>query len=333
MLDWLLGGRGIDDFIARKEYDKAIEFAKGALQKDPNDKWMRLRMADAYALSGDQKSALKILQDLADEYARGGFVAKAIALLKKIQKLDPSASDIEEKLANLVANSQTETMAQRLKRMQRVEALKSPVKPAAAPAPAPAPSASAPPPPRPAPVASAPPPPPRVEEVVEVVEVILDETMPSVGSKSGAPAPAPTGAAQSPLFSDFDHDELIAVMRGLELLSVEPGEILVSEGEPGDSLFVLVEGSVRVYVRDAARKNRQIRTMAEGAFFGEISVLAGKDRTATITAATRCELLELDRAALDSITEKHPRVRTVLEDFYEQRAHSAEEASVRQMKK
>jgi cAMP-dependent protein kinase regulator len=60
--------------------------------------------------------------------------------------------------------------------------------------------------------------------------------------------------------------------------------------------------------------------MEEGTFFGEISILSGKPRTATVTAATHCELLELDRSTLDEITKTHPHVQSVLEEFYIQRA-------------
>jgi CRP-like cAMP-binding protein len=58
-------------------------------------------------------------------------------------------------------------------------------------------------------------------------------------------------------------------------------------------------------------------------------VLTGKPRTATLTAASRCEVLELDRAALDAITAKHPRVREVLKRFHEQRALDTVQAMIR----
>jgi CRP-like cAMP-binding protein len=51
-----------------------------------------------------------------------------------------------------------------------------------------------------------------------------------------------------------------------------------------------------------------------------------------VTAATRCELLELDRGNLDTITQAHPRVRQILEEFCRQREGSANEALVRGMK-
>jgi CRP-like cAMP-binding protein len=55
--------------------------------------------------------------------------------------------------------------------------------------------------------------------------------------------------------------------------------------------------------------------LMDGAFFGEMSALTGKPRSATVTAATRCDLLEMDRATLDHIAVSHPRVRELLQEF------------------
>ena len=67
-----------------------------------------------------------------------------------------------------------------------------------------------------------------------------------------------------------------------------------------------------------------VRELNEGAFFGEVSILTGKPRTATITAAAHCELLVLDRPTLNSIAKKHPHVLQVLQEFYRERtAHAA----------
>jgi hypothetical protein len=134
---------------------------------------------------------------------------------------------------------------------------------------------------------------------------------------------------QTPLFPDFSVDELVEVIRGLELRSFEPGEIVVTEGEPGESLFVLTTGSVRTYVRDANGRSSAVRILGEGDFFGEVSLLEGSPRTATVTAARRTELLEIDRLTLGEIAHRHPRVWSVVRSFYEKRARSDAERAAR----
>lgn len=137
------------------------------------------------------------------------------------------------------------------------------------------------------------------------------------------------GEGRSPLFSDFSRDELIEVIRGLELRSFTAGGIVMTEGEQGDSLFILTSGTVRTFVKNQDGHNIEVRRMEEGEFFGEISLVTGKPRTATITAATTCDLLELDRPTVDDIAREHPRVLSVVEEFYQERAGSELERDAR----
>jgi CRP-like cAMP-binding protein len=75
---------------------------------------------------------------------------------------------------------------------------------------------------------------------------------------------------------------------------------------------MLSAGRVKAFQRNAAGKQALLGEMSEGAFFGEISVLTGRPRTATVVAATACELLELDRGTLQQIAATHPHVWDVL---------------------
>lgn len=132
-----------------------------------------------------------------------------------------------------------------------------------------------------------------------------------------APA-APAGidpAFSSPLFGDFSREDLRAVIRGLRFLTFEPGDIIVGDAEPGDSLFVISSGRVKAFVKGAEGRYREAREMGEGDFFGEIALLHGKPRTATVTAAESCELLELEREMVESLAATRPHVRDVLESF------------------
>ncbi len=132
--------------------------------------------------------------------------------------------------------------------------------------------------------------------------------------------------AATPLFSDFERDELRAIIRGFKLRRHEPGEVLMIEGEPGDSLFILADGTVRVYVRRPDGRSVQVRELYRSEFFGEISILREEPRTATLTCKTRCDILELDRETVSRIQAEHPNVEKILADFCEQRLKSSQEA-------
>ena len=152
------------------------------------------------------------------------------------------------------------------------------------------------------------------DDLLDTIEQVLADG-PAISAYEAPPAPR----ISSPLFADFSEGDLVAVIQGLELASYGPGDILILEGDPGTSLFVVTSGTVRAYVRQQDGKNKMVREMGEGSFFGEISVLSGKPRTATVTAKTTVEALILERKTLDEIAKTHPSVRTTLQRFAAER--------------
>jgi hypothetical protein len=325
VLSWLGGSKqpaSVSDLIARKKYGKAVDALMSQFKEGSRDPRLRIQLADVLVLEGKGQKAVPILIGVADEFAREGFAAKAIAVLKKIDKIEPGRSDVEGRLAGLIKQKHEEgpTLATRLKTLPELGIEEFDLEPAdrssqaaqlAAPASALATEAIAAP-----------------EATMESEEDVLD--LPDL-SELGEEPRAPEGPLRSPLFSDFTEEELVAVIHGLRLLTFDPGDIILTEGEPGDSLFVLTTGFVKAFVRNPAGRHIEVRQIYEGDFFGEISILTGKPRTATITAGAHCELLELDKPTLDSISATHPHVLQVLEDFYKQRANSAQEAQARNM--
>jgi hypothetical protein len=339
VLDWLSGGEAsVEELIARKKYRRAIEVLRAEFQKGSREPRLRQQLADVLVLAGRGREAVPILAGLGDEFARAGFAAKAIAVLKRIDRIDPGRADVARKLAALIEGKGPETpKAPGPPPAFREIAISLPPRdapPVSTWAPSAPPSDLAEEPalpavalPAPAPQAS---PPAAVSPPMEVEPEPLDDL--DLSLETIVPEGPPTGeVVRSPLFSDFSSGELLAVMGGLELLAFEAGDIIITEGEPGDSLFVVSAGRVKAFVRNPAGRHVQVREMGEGAFFGEISILKGSPRTATVTAASRVELLELDRATLDRVTASHPRVRSVLDAFCRERAGSADEALVRGM--
>ena len=162
---------------------------------------------------------------------------------------------------------------------------------------------------------------------------LVDSVFQEFQSAPAAPGPAAVAAADephggnqivvSPLFRDFSVDEMVAVIQGLKLLSLERGAVILREGQGGGSLYMLTSGRVRAFKKDAQGKQTQLGDLTEGAFFGEMSILTGQPRMASVVALSRCELLELDRPTLDGITKTHPHVWDVLREFAEKRRAAA----------
>lgn len=81
------------------------------------------------------------------------------------------------------------------------------------------------------------------------------------------------------------------------------GTDIVREGEPADAFYVLLDGEVAVHARGEAGEERPLRTLGPGSYFGEIGLLEGIPRTATVTASTACRLYRLDgEEFLDALT-------------------------------
>src|SRR5262245_9176307 len=99
-------GEDVAELIARKQYAKAIDIIKAQLGSEKNDPRIRLQLADVLVMAGRPPEAVAVLIPLADEYARDGFAAKAVAVLKRIQKIDPKRRDIESRLASLIEEKQ-----------------------------------------------------------------------------------------------------------------------------------------------------------------------------------------------------------------------------------
>ena len=301
------GRETVEGLVARKSYAKALELIRAQLERRPRDDRLRLQQADVLIAAGREKEAAAQLMALADDQAADGFAAKAIAILKRIEKIAPGRQDVEDRLAHLIQEKVRHAPGAR---------------PAAAPAPefgleAFDPAAE--------PPAAPAPPMPEADDF---------EGLDYIAAAEPEPSPAPpeerrAAFVSTPLFEGFSQEELVAVIHGLKLLTFGPGDILVAEGGPGDSLFILASGTVKAFVRNPKGHYVKVNELAEGAFFGEIAVLTGKPRTATLTAASPCEVLELDRATLDVITASHPRVREILKQFHEQRAQYTVQAMIR----
>jgi tetratricopeptide (TPR) repeat protein len=217
----------LDQYLAKKEYDKALEAIKKELWKNPSQLNLRLRQAEILDLQGKRHKAIFIYRDIAEAQARDGFYARAIAVYKKILKLDPD-QNVHSEMARLIEEDRRSKMASQERRE----------------------------------LASA------LEEEVATADHELKELQAST------------------LFSSFEREALVEILTSTELRSFDEGDIIVTEGETGSSLFLIVGGTVKVFTRTDDGSNVPLAELGTGDFFGEVSLLTGKPRTATITART-----------------------------------------------
>jgi CRP/FNR family transcriptional regulator, cyclic AMP receptor protein len=106
-----------------------------------------------------------------------------------------------------------------------------------------------------------------------------------------------------PLFSLTGKKQLRAIAEQFKLQKVPEGKQLTEQGEYGREFYVVVSGSARCEV-----DGREIRKFGPGSFFGELALLAGGPRSATIVAETPMELLVLDRRDFTFLVRVQPDV-------------------------
>jgi len=118
-----------------------------------------------------------------------------------------------------------------------------------------------------------------------------------------------------PMFMPLSAPVLECLASGSRLVDVDPGDVIIREGDPGDAFYVIESGAVSVDVGGVARGERR----GFGESFGEIALLQDVPRTASVVAAEPCTLVVLDRDAFLSALTGQPRSRSLADRVAEER--------------
>lgn len=137
-------------------------------------------------------------------------------------------------------------------------------------------------------------------------------------------------AAKSiPLFSALEEPMLDSVAEGFQAVDVAAGEVIVTEGEPGNEMFVIQSGEVEVYHEGGDGGRRVFATYKARDYFGEMALLSGKPRVASVRARTKVSVLRLRRSDFDGLLEKYPGMAAILErTAVERMAREADATSI-----
>ena len=116
-------------------------------------------------------------------------------------------------------------------------------------------------------------------------------------------AAAARALAATPLFAGMPSDALQALVANLTLVSLERGELLFREGDPGDALYVIAEGEVSVQSEGPPRV--ELSRLGPGSFIGEVALMTDQPRSATVVCLHPAELLRIDRHTLSRVLADH----------------------------
>ncbi len=125
--------------------------------------------------------------------------------------------------------------------------------------------------------------------------------------------------ANTPLLSDLSRPLLHRLISEVDLIELQPQQILFSEGDKADAMFVIVEGSVSATTLDHQGKSIVLAHLEEGDFFGEIGLLSDQPRQASVLATTETRLLQFSRDAIGELIESDSDFLRVLLNFLRDR--------------
>jgi CRP/FNR family transcriptional regulator, cyclic AMP receptor protein len=116
-------------------------------------------------------------------------------------------------------------------------------------------------------------------------------------------------AANVPLFVGLSSRDVSAICQVMVHRRFGPGEVIVHEDdEEGRTFFVILTGLVHVAVMTSEGKNAVLATLKRGDFFGEMALLDGEPRSASVVAAQQCDLFLLYRKSFIDILERYPKI-------------------------
>jgi CRP-like cAMP-binding protein len=157
------------------------------------------------------------------------------------------------------------------------------------------------------------------------LELEIPEPFDQVADRARQRALELTGAAEYPaqlhpvsFFSELEREPFLAVLRSLEVRRLGDGELVTRQGDPGDALYLLGAGEVRVVVRESG-VDREVARLFENTLFGEMALVTGQPRSASVVAVGEADVLEVNRAALARATAVQPVIREVLDRFSRER--------------
>lgn len=147
--------------------------------------------------------------------------------------------------------------------------------------------------------------------------------------------------AAGPLLHPSRSEEIVGVVDGVDLFAAlapedrrhialgarerlyAPGEVIVREGDSTSSMFVIEAGRAGVSIHPTGRESRKLAVLEPGDSFGEISLLTGEPRSATVRALTETRLIEIDKATLGPILERTPTLCETLDSTVQKRRRQA----------
>ncbi|HSJ88605.1 MAG TPA: SpoIIE family protein phosphatase [Anaerolineales bacterium] len=137
--------------------------------------------------------------------------------------------------------------------------------------------------------------------------------------------------ARIPFFTDFPVDELDRILAQLELVNLRSGEILFREGDAGEHMYIVVSGDLEILKAPDTDNELILNRVPQGEYIGEMSLITGAPRTASVRAHGDVVLLSMSRAHLLDLLQVHPQLASTMVHVLSQRLDNTNAATFRDL--
>lgn len=122
-----------------------------------------------------------------------------------------------------------------------------------------------------------------------------------------------------PVFVPLENDELESLAKSSTILAFGRGERIVHQGDPGDAMYVILEGTAVVALLDEQGAEREVARLSRGEFFGEMALLTGEPRSASVSAIDDLEVAMITSRQLKLMLERRPALAQEMAEIVESR--------------
>lgn len=247
-----------------KKKKKTIQSLLDSIEKEPNNPSYYIKLSDLYLEEKKEQEAISLLFKAAKLFEGNSLFSQAIAIYKKIEKINPHHPQLKESLENFHIKT-SEFYTERKTDSQNL---------------------------------------PRSD-----LSLLY----------------------QGELFSSLDYNEFLELIKNAKIEKFIPGQIIISEGEKGEALYFLLSGKVKIITKSEG-KSIDLGYLEENDFFGEVSILTNKPRTATVIGMTNGELLIINKKDLQEAFQKNPTFKNKIEEFYKKRVYDTIDIFLKKLK-
>jgi len=269
-----------DQFVRECQYLAAVRVYVAVLRRSPEDYETRLNLADALAAHGATLAAGRVYMATADLCITGGRPLIALVACQALQRLGGSAAGQLTRLSVLYGRGSARLATVGARLNASSDDLQVDAR--------------------------------ELRRELSVQDLITQAVQ--VGGDLAAVGELPLKFAAIPLLSELSPVTLVRVARRARVHRLPAGAVVFREGDMGTGCYLLARGKVRI-----VRRGREMATLSDGAVFGEMAVVSGSPRSATVVTVTETDLFELGPDALAAMGDDLSRIAPALDSLARRR--------------